>query len=85
MIYRLLSLLINLLEMAIILSAVLSWFPVRGLDEIKRMLDSIVSPILEPIQKVLYRYVNLGGIDISPVIALVLLSVIRRVLFMLLW
>ncbi len=85
MVYRLVSLLINLLETAIILSAILSWFPVRGLYEIKRVLDSIVSPILEPIQKVLYRYVNLGGIDISPIIALVLLSVIRRILFMLLW
>lgn len=85
MVYRLVSLLINLLETAIILSAILSWFPVRGLDEIKRVLDSIVSPILEPIQKVLYRYVNLGGIDISPIIALLLLSMLRKVLFILIW
>lgn len=85
MVYRLVSLLINLLETAIILSAILSWFPVRGLDEIKRVLDSIVSPILEPIQKVLYRYVNLGGIDISPIIALLLLSILRKVLFILIW
>lgn len=83
MVYRLVSLLINLLETAIILSAILSWFPVRGLDEIKRVLDSIVSPILEPIQKVLYRYVNLGGIDISPIIALLILSILRKVLFIL--
>ena len=74
-----------MLETAIILSAILSWFPVRGLDEIKRVLDSIVSPILEPIQKVLYRYVNLGGIDISPIIALLLLSMLRKVLFILIW
>lgn len=85
MVYRLVSLLINLLETAIILSAILSWFPVRGLDEIKRVLDSIVSPILEPIQKVLYRYVNLGGIDISPIIALLILSILRKVLFILIW
>ena len=83
MVYRLVSLLINLLETAIILSAILSWFPIRGIDEIKRVLDSIVSPILEPIQKVLYRYVNLGGIDISPIIALLILSILRKVLFIL--
>ena len=85
MVYRLVSLLINLLETAIILSAILSWFPIRGIDEIKRVLDSIVSPILEPIQKVLYRYVNLGGIDISPIIALLILSILRKVLFILIW
>ncbi len=85
MVYRVVSLLINLLETAIILSAILSWFPVRGLYEVKRALDSIVSPILEPIQKILYRYLNLGGIDISPIIALVILSVLRRILFMFLW
>lgn len=85
MVYKIVSLLLNLLETAIILNAVLSWFPVRGLDEVKKVLDSIVSPILEPIQKVLYRYINLGGIDISPIVALVLLSVIRKILFVLLW
>lgn len=85
MIYRLISLLIKLLETAIILNAVLSWFPVQGFNEIKRTLSSIVNPILEPIQKFSYRYVNFGSVDISPIIALLLLSLLRRVLFYMLW
>ena len=85
MIYRLASLVIQFLEMAIVLSAVLSWFHIDGLYSLKKALDNIVSPILNPIQKQLYRYVNLGGIDISPVNALILLSVIRKILFYVLW
>lgn len=85
MIYRLISLLIKLLETAILLNAVLSWFPIQGLYEFKRTLDRIVNPILEPIQKILYRYVNLGGIDISPIVALFLLSALRRILFFVLY
>lgn len=85
MVYRLISLLIKLLETAILLNAVLSWFPIQGFYEIKRTLSSIVDPILEPIQKLLYRYVNLGNIDISPIVALVILSLLRRILFYILW
>ncbi|WP_028830041.1 YggT family protein [Proteocatella sphenisci] len=85
MIYKLVSLVIQFFEMAIIINAVLSWFPVDGLYSIKSSLDKIVSPILNPIQKQLYRYVNLGGIDISPIIALVLLSVLRKIVFYVLW
>lgn len=85
MIYRLASLIIKFFEMAIILNAVLSWFPVDGLYSVKRSLDKIVDPILNPIQKQLYKYVNLGGIDISPIIALMLLSIIRKIAFYVLW
>lgn len=85
MIYLVLSALINFLEVAILLHALLSWFPIpQNYMGVVRALDGIVQPILEPIQKVLYRYLNLGSIDISPVVALLLLSVIKRMLFFIL-
>lgn len=43
MIYRLASLVIQFLEMAIVLSAVLSWFHIDGLYSLKKALDNIVS------------------------------------------
>lgn len=86
MIYRILSSLINFFEMAIILQALLTWFPIpQNYMGLVRALDSLVEPILKPIQKFLYKHFDLGRIDISPIVAIFLLSAIKRLLFIVLW
>ncbi len=73
---------LGLLILAIVVNAILSWlvaFDVvnlrnRFVYQLSRMLDAICAPILRPLQKVIPP---LGGIDISPLIALIVLQGIK--------
>ena len=85
MIAALLFLIDSLIQLAIILvivTAILSWlvaFDVINLRNpalyrIVRALDAITDPMLRPVRRILP---NLGGIDISPIILLLLLQALR--------
>ncbi len=71
--------LLQLLVLAIIVSAVLSWlvaFDVINLRhpvarQVVMFLDAVTRPVLRPIQRVIPP---LGGFDISPVIAIIILQ-----------
>lgn len=74
--------LLGLLVLAIIVSAVMSWlvaFDVinlrnRFVYSLSRFLDAVTRPILRPVQ----RFVPaLGGVDISPIIVLLVIQGIR--------
>lgn len=73
----LLNTLLTLLWFAIFARAILSWFPVDPNGPIVRALDSVTEPILEPLRRVVPR---VGAIDITPMVAIVLIIVIQRVL-----
>ena len=88
MIAALLFLLNSLIELAIILvlvTAVLSWlvqFDIINLRNptmyrIVRALDQLTEPLLRPIRRFMP---NLGGIDISPIILLLLLKALQILL-----
>lgn len=74
--------LISLLIFVVIVNAVVSWliaFDVinvrnRTVYQIVRTLDAITSPMLAPIRRFMP---NLGGIDVSPIILLLLLQALR--------
>jgi len=74
--------LLGLLVIAIIVSAILSWlvaFDVinlrnRFVYSFTRFLDAVTRPILRPVQKVIPP---LGGVDISPIIVLLVIQGIR--------
>jgi len=71
--------LINLLVLAIVISAVLSWlvaFDVINLRhpvarQVVLFLDAVTRPVLRPIQRIMPP---LGGFDLSPVIAIIVLQ-----------
>ena len=69
----LLAALIQLLVLAIFFRAILSWFVRDPYNPIVRALDQITEPILEPLRRIIPR---MGMIDISPLVAIILLSVI---------
>jgi len=77
--------LLQLMVMAIIISAVLSWlvaFDVVNLRhpvarQVVMFLDAVTRPILRPIQRVIPP---LGGFDISPIIAIIVLQAAERYL-----
>lgn len=76
---------IGLVILAVIVSAVLSWliaFDVvntrnRFVYSVVRFLDAVTSPLLSPIQRVIP---SLGGVDISPIILLLLLQALKILL-----
>ena len=63
----------QVLTFAIIARAVLSWFPTsRMLAPVRTMMNEATDPILRPVQK---RLPAFGGIDLSPLIAILLINV----------
>src|ERR1700755_3414000 len=83
--YFILDGLLGLLVIAIIISAVLSWlvaFDVINLRNpmvynVARFLDAVTRPILRPVQKIIPA---IGGVDISPIIVLLVIQGIRQYL-----
>lgn len=70
-------LLFQALSFAIIARALLSWVDPRGNMRITEILHEMTEPILGPIRSVMP---SIGMIDISPIIALILLQVISTAL-----
>jgi YggT family protein len=76
---------LGLLEIAIIVWAVMSWlvaFNVMNdrhpvVRQIERMLDAVIRPVLAPIRRIIP---SLGAVDISPIIALLIIEGLRHYL-----
>ncbi len=72
--------LFTILQLAIIARALLSWLPMNRYDNpLVGLLEQVTEPILAPLR----RYIPpLGGtLDITPVVALILLQVVQTILF----
>ncbi len=68
-----LATLIQLLGIAVLARALLSWVVRDPHNPIARALDTITEPILQPLRQVVPR---LGMMDITPLVALILLSIV---------
>jgi YggT family protein len=76
---------LSIMTWSIILSAIISWlfaFDVinrrnRFVNQIADLLDRITAPLLEPFRRIIP---SLGGIDISPIVVLLLIN-FARILF----
>ncbi len=77
MIRGLLSLIINLLIILILVHAIGSWIPKVRESRFYETLDRLVSPLLDPVRKVIPPQ---AGIDFSPMIVLLLLYLIKHML-----
>lgn len=70
--------LLGLFQILLIVWCLLSWFP--GIDWYKQpfaLLDRIVRPVIEPFRKILPP---IGGMDFSPIIAIVCLRFLTQFL-----
>jgi YggT family protein len=84
----LLNLIFDILIFLIFVDVIGSW--IRALrvqlpDALYRLLDlvhTIIAPILEPVRRIIPP---IGGLDLSPIVALIGLQVIQRVLFSVLY
>lgn len=81
-VYFIVDSLLWLLILAIIVSAILSWLVAFNVINLRnqfvyglvRFLDAVTRPVLAPFQKVIPP---LGGVDISPIIAILVLQGIK--------
>ncbi|HEX6607031.1 MAG TPA: YggT family protein, partial [Chloroflexia bacterium] len=67
---QLVSLLINVLMLAILIRAILSWFMQVGRDPFTRLLVDITEPLLAPIRQLMSRVIPGMFIDFSPFVAI---------------
>jgi len=63
------------LYFAIIARALLSWFNLKPTNPLIRVLYDVTEPILAPLRNIIPR---IGMIDISPLVAMLLLSFIQQ-------
>jgi YggT family protein len=83
--YFIVDTLIDLVILSMVVNAILSWliaFDVvnmrnRFIYQLTRFLDAVTRPILRPVQRIIPPF---GGVDITPVIVIILLIGIRRYL-----
>ncbi len=71
--------LLNLYSGIIIVRALLSWFIHDPRNPIVRILDTLTEPLLGPIRRIVPPE-TFGGLDISPILALVVIQLISRLL-----
>lgn len=71
------NLVFQILSLAIIARALISWFPISPYHPIVTLLNQITEPFLAPLRRFLPMA---GGVDLSPLVAIILLQVIERVL-----
>lgn len=84
---RAISLFFEVLIYLILGRAILSWFvrnPYDTLGKIYSLVIQITEPILAPCRRLLSRFNMMGTIDFSPVLALIGLSILRRIIVSLL-
>ncbi len=81
MIFNLIHALFTLYSLAIIIRALMTWLRPDPSNPVYRFLVAITEPVLTPLR----RYIPpMGGLDFTPLIALVLLSLLERLLILVL-
>ena len=74
---RITSILLEILFWAVFLRALATWFRPDPYHPVIRFLDRITAPILYPLQRVIPP---LGGLDLSPLVAMLLIELLRQLL-----
>ena len=69
--------LFQVLTLAILARVLISWFPISRDSLLVTILYDVTEPILGPLRRVIP---SLGNIDISPIVALVLLQILQGLL-----
>ena len=82
--YSLLNAIFNLLQLAILIEVVLSWVYVGRSNQYTELLHKVTGPLLGPGRKIQERYFSNTMVDFSPIIALFILMILRKIVFLIL-
>jgi YggT family protein len=70
--------LIDLYSLVVLAAVILSWIPVDRRNPLIAILNALTEPVLRPIRQALPP---MGGLDLSPMVLLIGLRVLRRLVF----
>lgn len=79
-IYRIINLLFNLIILLVIADSLVSFF-LPPWNQVRSFLDRLVQPLLAPIRRIVPP---IGGLDLSPLVLLLVIYILRSVIFSLL-
>jgi YggT family protein len=74
----LLALILDVYSMVVFAAVIVSWLNLSPDNPIVRVTRALTEPVLEPIRKILP---DLGGIDLSPMVLLFGIQLLRRLLY----
>jgi YggT family protein len=74
----LLALILDVYSMVVFAAVIVSWLNLSPGNPIVRVTRALTEPVLEPIRKILP---DLGGIDLSPMVLLFGIQLLRRLLY----
>ena len=83
MLLRAINILLSIIEGLILVRIILSWFPISRNNPLMAILYQLTEPILAPIRNLISKS-SIGAnmmLDFSPIIAFILISVIRNIIF----
>ena len=67
----------DILTFAIVIRAVLSWFPIRSFNPLVALVYQVTEPVLAPLRRIVPR---VGMLDLTPLITIILLQMIANLL-----
>ncbi|CAA9307231.1 MAG: Integral membrane protein YggT, involved in response to extracytoplasmic stress (osmotic shock) [uncultured Chloroflexi bacterium] len=76
------DLLVTVLFWAILLRSIFTWFDQTGSSPISRILFEVTEPIIAPLRRVVP---SVGMLDLSPMVAMILVQLIGRVVVQVLY
>ena len=87
MAFQLIDSIFLVLYWVIIARAFLSFAPLFRMKhyQFSRIVYQITDPFMIPLEKFMYKHVHLGQVDISPLVAIILLQVLKQFLFKILY
>jgi len=77
----LINIIFNILYYAIIIEVILSWVYANRTNKYIEILHKITNSFLKPGRKLQERYANNTMIDFSPIIALVIIIILKKIVF----
>ncbi len=76
--FQFLNLLLTVLTVAILIRALLTWIPnLDPSNPLVRLLNQITDPLLQPARRLIPP---MGGMDLSPIVVIVVLQLLQRLL-----
>lgn len=79
--YTIFGLIFNVVELAIFIEVILSWVYAGRSNQYIELVHKITEPLLEPGRRIQNKYFNNTMVDFSPMIALIILMILRRIVF----
>ena len=77
----LINVIFNVLYYAIIIEVILSWVYANRTNKYIEILHKVTNPLLQPGRKIQDRYFKNMMVDFSPIIALLILILLKRIVF----